>query len=203
MKIHIIRHAESVANVKEILGGQLPFPLTTKGEKDAIRIAAWYTSRYNPQVIYSSPLLRATQTAAPFRVREDIPYIEDDRLKEQNIGIFQGYSYKDAEAHPLYETNRGNRWDWNIENGESYKDVAKRITSFFNDLDPTGPDTLIVTHGVAMRLMRAVLENTLPIYPEKLSQNGEIWEVDYQGVGVVHTIKSLFVEEVTYSGHRA
>ncbi len=202
MNIHIIRHAESEANTKDILAGQLDFPLTKKGTEDAKKIASWYTSHYSPKIIYSSPLLRATQTAAPFRINKDIIYIEDDRLKEHNLGIYQGKTYKEAEADPTYVQDRTKRWDWHITDGESYEDIATRITSFFAELDPHGPDILIVTHAVAMRLIRALLEHTLPIYPQQLAQNGEIWEVEFKKIGETHEITSLFIDEILYDGHR-
>jgi broad specificity phosphatase PhoE len=180
MKIHIIRHTESEANTKHILAGQLDFPLTLKGKKDAEAIASWYTSHFTPKTIYCSPLLRAKQTAAPFRVSKALPFIEDERLKEHNLGVFQGKTYKEVESDSTYQQDRSKRWNWNITHGESYKDIAKRTTSFFEDLNPNDPDILIVTHAVAMRLMRGLLENTLPIYPEQLAKNGEIWEIDFK-----------------------
>ena len=203
MNIHIIRHAESEANTKDILAGQLDFPLSKKGEQDAKKIASWYTSHYSPKIIYSSPLLRAKQTAAPFRINKDIIYMEDDRLKEHNLGIYQGKTYKEAEADTLhtFKTER-NDGIGILLTGESYEDIATRITSFFAELDPHGPDILIVTHAVAMRLIRALLEHTLPIYPQQLAQNGEIWEVNFKKVGETHEITSLFIDEILYDGHR-
>ena len=203
MKIHIIRHTESEANTKKILAGQLDYPLSEKGKQDAKKVASWYTSHFNPTIIYCSPLLRAKQTAAPFREAEAIPLIEDVRLMEHNLGIYQGMTYEEAEADSTYQQDRLKRWDWHITKGESYKDIAERIRSFFIDLDPQGPDTLIVTHAVAMRLMRGLLENTLPVYPGHIPDNGEIWELDFQGVGVKHEIRSLFIDNLSYDGHRA
>lgn len=203
MKIHIIRHTESEANTKGILAGQLDYPLSEKGKQDAKEIASWYTSRFKPEIIYCSPLLRAKQTAFPFRVAEAIPLIEDVRLMEHNLGIYQGKTYEEAELDPTYQKDRLKRWDWHIPKGESYKDIAKRLRLFFIDLDPQGPDTLIVTHAVAMRLMRGLFENTLPVYPEQIPDNGEIWELNFQGVGVKHEIRSLFIDNLSYDGHKA
>ena len=203
VRIHIIRHAQSEANIKEILAGQLDFPLTEKGKEDAKQIATWYSSQYKPQIIYCSPLLRAKQTAAPFRVPNSIPFIEDKRLVEQHLGIFQGKTYTEAEADPLYEEDRTKRWNWKVPEGESYQEIAKRIESFFSSLDPSQGDCLIVTHAVAMRMMKAVLENTRPHYPAKIAKNGEIWELEFKGVGHAHTITSLFAENLSYEEHNS
>ena len=203
MKIHIMRHGESEANVNHILAGQLDYPLSEKGKQDAHQIASWYTSHYNPKIIYCAPLLRAKQTAEPFVVATPIPLTIDARLMEQNLGVLSGKTYEEAESDPRYETNKSARWDWNIKGGESYKDIATRIHSFFIGLDPDGPDTLIVTHAVAMRLIRGLLENTLPLYPEHIARNGEIWEVNFEKVGVSHEITSLFADSVAYEEHRS
>jgi len=144
--------------------------------------------------------VRAKQTAEPFRV-EGVPFIEDERLMEQNLGEFEGKTYAEAEADELYQQDRSARWNWDSKGVESYEVISKRITSFFEELDPSGPDILIVTHAVAMRLMRGLLENTYPLYPSQLAQNGEIWEVDFKGIGTAHTITSLFVEDLKYKGH--
>ena len=203
VKIHIMRHAQSEANINEILAGQLDYPLTEKGKKDAEQIARWYNSRYSPSVIYCSPQIRAKQTAAPFHTSNSIPFRTDERLKEHNLGIFQGMTYSQVEGNPAYQMDKTRRWDWNIPEGESYRDIAKRIESFFSSIEPDHPDFLIVTHAVAMRLMKGVLENTLPIYPGELAKNGEIWELDFQGLGHSHTITSLFADSVDYEEHRS
>ena len=203
VKIHIIRHTESEANVKHILAGQLDYSLSEKGKKDAQAIALWYSSLFNPLFIYCSPLLRAQQTALPFSHSSHLSITTDERLIEHNLGIFQGRTYEEAERDIKYEKDRLNRWEWNIPNGESYKDIAKRLTSFFEDLDPHGPDILIVTHAVAMRVMRGLIEHTLPIYPEHIAKNGEIWQFDFIKIGLPHHIQSIFINDLSYKEHRA
>ncbi len=201
MRMYIIRHAESEANVAHVFAGQMDYPLSDKGKQDAILIAQWFTSRFTLKSIYCSPLLRARQTAQPFRISRSIPFVEDQRLAEQNLGIFQGTTYEDAKKNPLYIKDSMQRWEWQVPSGESYKDMAIRIESFFSTLDPNQADCLIVTHGAAMRIMRGVLENTLPIYPERIPSNGEIWEIDFKGIGKSHEIKSLFADNLEYGHH--
>lgn len=203
MRMYIIRHTESEANVQNILAGQIDYPLSTKGKQDAKQIAQWFTSRFIPETIYCSPLLRAKQTAQPFRISQTTQFIENNRLTEQNLGIFQGKTYEEVEADPMYVNDRNKRWEWEVPSGESYKDMAIRIESFFSSLEPNQADCLIVTHAVAMRIIRGVLENTLPIYPEKIPRNGEIWEIDFKGIGKRHEIRSLFADNMEYGYHNA
>ena len=60
-KLSFIRHAESVANVGNLLAGQSDFPLSEKGLADALRLAERLRDDL-PDALYSSPLTRAMQT---------------------------------------------------------------------------------------------------------------------------------------------
>lgn len=72
--------------------------------------------------------------------------------------------------------------------------IAHRVQSFFDSFSMENPDRiLIVTHAVTFRLIRAVLENTLPEYPESFPNNGEIWKVNFKGSGKHHSIESLLL----------
>jgi broad specificity phosphatase PhoE len=90
------------------------------------------------------------------------------------------------------------RWEWVPEGGgESYKTVADRVRVFFEWLQQStisDEDTiLVVTHAVTMRMIRALLENTIPSYPESIAANGEIWRTRYKGLGITHEIESLLL----------
>jgi hypothetical protein len=54
-----------------------------------------------------------------------------------------------------------------------------------------------------MRLIRAILENTLPTYPNEIPANGEIWEVHFQGAGFRHKIKTHMLAKIVHTGKRA
>lgn len=193
--LYMIRHAESEANKKRIMASRLPFPLTTSGKADADLIASQLKDIVSIDKIISSPLIRANQTAESFATVFNLEIIVDQRIQEQELGRYSGMSYDEVKQEPQYEKGTHKRWDWIPEGGgESYFDIAKRITSFFNDLDlDSNSNVLIVTHAVAFRLIRAVLEDSLPKYPENFPNNGEIWKVNFEGVGHHHSIESIFL----------
>ncbi len=203
MKLYIIRHAESEANVQDRLAGQLDVPLSPRGVGDSMDIARAFCRTGTVDRVYCSPLTRAFQTARPFVQILKVPLHLDDRLMEQDIGVFTGRTYAEAEGDPGYEKRREMRWDWKPEGGESYRAIAERVRSFFASLDPACPSCLIVTHAVTMRLMRAVLESTLPSYPLEIAKNGEIWELDFKGSGQSHELRSLWVLDRQAESHRA
>jgi len=60
--LFIVRHGETRANVKGINAGPLDYPLTKKGVKEASFIAKTL-SKVKIDAVYSSPVLRAVETA--------------------------------------------------------------------------------------------------------------------------------------------
>lgn len=195
IKLYIMRHAESEANSSRIMASRMPYPLTEAGRIDSELIALELKELVSLDKIISSPLIRAKQTADAFCSIFNLEVDIDDRILEQDLGKYSGMDYDEVKTYPEYETNSLKRWNWKPEGGgESYSDIAERITSFFNDFDINDNSSiLIITHAVAFRLIRAVLENTLPIYPEDFPNNGEIWKINFKGLGEVHTIKSIYL----------
>jgi len=192
--LYFIRHAESEANKKRILASRLPFPLTEEGREDTRRIAAELKALVPISRIISSPLLRAKQTAAAFSEAYGVPVSFDEKLSEQDLGSFSGMSYDEVKSMPDYQSDTLLRWNWIPRgNGESYTMVAERVQSFLESLTDEQGHTLIVTHAVVFRLLRAVLECTLPNYPEKFPNNGEIWKVEFRRPGVPHEIESILL----------
>jgi len=190
-----MRHAESKANKNRTLASQTDVSLTPFGMQGAFDIAREFLKDFEIDKIIVSPQLRACQTANPFEKMSDIKAEIDNALSEQHFGRFTGMSYDAVKLDPAYEKDVTKRWNWIPEGGgESYKMLASRITPFFerfNSLD-NGSNILIVTHAVTLRIIKALLEDTLPGYPEKIANNGEIWQVDFKGLGTKHVVKSLF-----------
>ncbi len=193
--LFFMRHAESVANRKRILASQTDVSLTPEGMQGAYDIAREFLKDITLDSIFVSPQLRACQTASPFEQMADKKAEIDKAIAEQHLGRFTGMSYDDVKLDPAYEKDVKNRWNWIPEGGgESYKMLASRIIPFFNRFDSADKKSniFIVTHAVTLRIIKALLEDTLPIYPEKIANNGEIWQVEYRGLGSKHMVKSLF-----------
>ena len=205
-RLYFVRHAESEANVLDILGGQIDYGLSGRGHQDAKNVAAGFAAWLGSgkpggmpggkaiDRLISSPLLRARQTASPFSLLLGLAVETDPALMEQDMGIFAGKTFAEAEAHPGYQTDRSLRWNWAPQGGESYSSIAERLRPFFARLDalPDLSQVLVVTHAVTLRLICALLNNTLPDYPTSMARNGEIFAVDYEGLGRAHGLESLF-----------
>ena len=205
-KLYFVRHAESEANVQDVLAGQLDYPLSEKGRQDAWQVAIEFHRMSPVQYIFSSPLERALQTAEMFAALAGVAIQQNRCLLEQNLGRFSGMTYADVSKEDGYEHDRGKRWHWIPEGGgESYMMLAQRLRPFFSGLRhlPDNADVLIVTHAVTMRIIRALLENTIPQYPLEIARNSEIWQTAFRGLGTPHKITSILLGDAKNTAHRA
>lgn len=192
--LYFMRHAESEANLADILASQLDFSLTAKGQADAKQIATEFQLQYAIDHIICSPLIRAQQTAAPFATQFNLTVATDNRVIEQNLGKYAGKTYAELEFEPDYCHDRTARWQWVPEDGgESYEMIAARLQPFFDDMFASQNEhVLVITHAVTLRLIKSILLNSLPDYPQDIAHNGEIWRVKLTKKNDKHTIEQLF-----------
>lgn len=102
MKLLIIRHGESEADLLDVYEGRADFPLTERGHKQAEAMAEYIATHYELSRIYSSTLSRARQTAQHLSDKTSIPLIFDDKLMEFNNGLIAGLERSVAnEKYPL------------------------------------------------------------------------------------------------------
>jgi broad specificity phosphatase PhoE len=129
----------------------------------------------------------------------------DERITEQDLGVFSGITYAVLNKHPDYIRERSRRWKWIPEGGgESYEMVADRLEPLFQSLESLeGDSILFVTHAVTLRLVKATLEQTLPDYPCDIAKNGEIWKVQFTGLGNIHEVESIFLGGSKVASSRA
>ncbi len=166
MRLYFVRHGESVANViNEISNRGYRHGLTEKGVAQAqalaVRLACEQIGR-----IYSSPLLRAEQTAQILSDALGIPFEITDALREWDCGIAEGRS--DPEAWALHRWVREewavhHRWESRIEDGESFLDARARFEPFFHRLvsdSLAGESVILVGHGsIFINMLPLVLSN--------------------------------------------
>ena len=203
--LYFMRHAESEANLADILASQIDFPLTQKGMTDAEEIAQEFKQQFNIDRIISSPLIRAKQTAIPFEEAFNLSAETDKRIIEQDLGIYAGKTYAELENEPNYCHDRALRWQWQPEgNGESYAMIEQRLQPFFDMLFASeSKHILILTHAVTLRMVKSILQNMQPQYPHDIANNGEIWKVELSKKDDFHKMESLFYGESKNTNSRA
>ena len=101
MKLLLIRHGESEADILNVCEGRADFSLTERGERQAQAMAEYVAAHYKLSAIYCSTLKRARQTAQRLSDATGVPLTPDERLMEFNNGLRAGLPYDEAnEKYP-------------------------------------------------------------------------------------------------------
>lgn len=107
--------------------------------------------------IYSSDLLRARQTAEMIAESLGLPVTLEWRLREINLGEWEGMPSEEIEAkYPMELAARAqNSFYERAPNGESPHEVADRVLMAINEIAHKHPDesVLIVAHGISLAVI--------------------------------------------------
>ena len=154
MRIYFARHGESQANVLHIISNRdLPHGLTGLGRQQAQRLAE-QVSEYGLTELYTSPLLRALETAQILSARLRLPYQVTEALREYDCGVLEGKS--DPASWQLHQKVRDDwlirrQLDSVIPGGERFEDIQRRFVPFIQGLtaleSPADRHILLVGHG--------------------------------------------------------
>jgi isoleucyl-tRNA synthetase len=152
----VMRHGEAESNVLRILNSDITKEnhLTEKG-KNQIRESSKLLKEVKFDYIIVSPFLRTKETANLVKkeLNSSAEIIFDDRLKEEDMGIFEGKTSDD------YRRAKGsiNKYIFQPEGGESFKDVKLRVSEFIYDIEKRyeNKKILIVTHGAPAIMLQA------------------------------------------------
>src|SRR3989344_1173711 len=153
---YLLRHGEALSNAKEFMSSWPELrrnPLTDHGKK-TIRQAAKILKENRIDLIFSSDLLRAKQTAGIVAKALKITPKFDRRLRELDFGIFNGKPKGDFDSYFTKETERLGK---SVPNGETYRDVAKRVWDFLRSTDKKyqGKHIVIVSHECPLLILMA------------------------------------------------
>jgi len=134
-RVILIRHGESTANQKQRLTGKTDPELTTRGRKQARRVARLVgRNEWNIDALYSSPLKRALNTAQRISRREHLPIKKNELLLETNFGAWEGIVKEELVRLPQWERYVQDPFHFQFPEGESPQDVRKRIGLFIDSL---------------------------------------------------------------------
>ena len=189
----VVRHGQSVSNVKGTFTGQMDSPLTELGVLQA-RKTAEYLKDKPIDVIYSSDLKRAMQTAAPVAGMHGLPITPDVRLREICGGDWEGKC--GAEIEQLYPENYA-VWKQDVyrstpDGGESFLAVASRVNEFLDEIlkKHRGECIAIFSHALAVRSL-ACKWFSLPLSKVNevpWSANASVSIVEYHDDGTVSLV---------------
>lgn len=97
MKLLIIRHGESEADILDVHEGRADFALTERGHCQAEAMSEYVCQNYQLTKIYHSTLRRAKQTAAHLALKTGAFLVPDENLMEVNNGLIAGLKHDVAD----------------------------------------------------------------------------------------------------------
>ncbi len=164
-QIIIVRHGQTEWNIRGIRQGYLDSPLTAKGLAQA-KALGQRLGRERFTTLYSSDLGRAVQTAQEISNVTGHEIVTDQRLRERQLGIFQGLNGEEIAAKYPEERRlmRSEGPGYVIPGGESMVQQVERNMACLNELAARheGEQIVVVTHGgVVSGFFRHTLEISL------------------------------------------
>jgi broad specificity phosphatase PhoE len=175
--ITLVRHAESVGNVADAAAHEaaaevldLPardadVPLSDTGRQQATALGRWLARHRDvarPDLVVSSPYRRALDTARLAFDGLPVEIDQDERLRERDLGLFDGLTGRGIRARYPQEAERRSRlgkFYYQPPSGESWVDVVLRVRSFLHDLARVERRHVwVFTHQAVIMSHRLVLE---------------------------------------------
>ena len=179
----IVRHGQSAGNLAraaadaaglptiDIATRDMDVPLSPLGEQQAMAVGHWFAGlpeAERPEVVLSSPYIRARQTAKAICEAGGVGTsarqpIVDERLREREFGIFDRLTTAGIRArYPELAEHRAllGKFYHRPPGGESWADVILRLRGALDTISLHHADrrVLIVCHQVVVLCLRYILE---------------------------------------------
>ena len=154
--ILLIRHGETEWNRELIFRGRADIPLSARG-REQVRLLAYSLSGTSAAAVYSSPLLRASETAQPLAESLGLSPVIDDRLVDMSFGEWEGRAVAEVQDKwaELYQVWVNEPARFSAPGGESLAAVRQRAWAAVEDIVGRHLEATIalVSHRVICKLV--------------------------------------------------
>lgn len=153
-KIFLIRHGQSEWNSLNKVQGQQNTILTDLGKKQALCLGDRLIDA-NIDIIYTSDLIRAYNTAEIISKKINKPLVANESIREINFGLWEGLTIQE-----IKKRYKNEYFTWlkepdklNIEGLENLMTLQKRAMKYVNEilLENNGKNIAIVSHGAILK----------------------------------------------------
>ena len=159
-EIYVIRHVQAEGNLYRHMQGHWDGDVTAHGKEQMERLAERFRD-VHIDAVYSSDLRRARFTALALTRGRDVPLILDRRLREINIGPWEGVPFANAvwEMPELFDSFLFDPEHFYLDGAETYADVQARAVAALRDIAEANPGrtVAVTTHGITIRCMLTYL----------------------------------------------
>ncbi len=163
----MVRHGQTASNVaKRMMGNRIDDPLNDEGRRQAQELAE-NIKDMQFDVIFSSPLKRAHQTAEIIAKNWNMPIMQRDELMERDFGTLTGKTFAEGDAltggrrsrvEPLPEDEEYER-AWGRETSEKFQ---KRLRHFTDEIKEKYSDkkVLVVAHSGVIKMAHFLFKDS-------------------------------------------
>ena len=169
MKLFLTRHGETDWNLRRRIQGSTDTDLNESGRRQAVQLAeSLLLSPDRPEIVYTSGLKRARETAEIAAGRLQVPCVVHEGLGKINFGLWEGLTWDQVEERypELYTIWHTDRRYGHPPEGESYQDLLNRVLPALRDIirreggSDSGRRVLVVTHSAVIMSLLSHLNRT-------------------------------------------
>lgn len=143
--------------------GHQPIPLNERGQQQLSRLRD-HLSGVKLDAIYTSPMLRAVESAEILRGGRDIPLHETFDLAEIDYGDWVGKTFDEVRALPQFKDYHLRPSAVDIPRGESFHQVVERVAHFFANLRAENRPMTVAAVSHADVIKAAIIQHlSLPL----------------------------------------
>jgi broad specificity phosphatase PhoE len=177
MIIYIMRHAATTADNNGRILGRVDEPILTS-ELEAIKSRALELQKEGIDLVISSPLLRAKQTAQAIAELLSLEVREHEDLIERDFGILNGLGWDEfCSKYPNEIKSNTKNFQPELKDAETIEEVEERVREAFKDLRKQyhNKKLLVVTHSGVIRIALREFAH----YSKQESRELQIRNLDY------------------------
>ncbi len=188
--LYIVHHGDTEYTIEERLQGWIDIPLNDAGKEQMAALAKDLSS-HKIDVIYSSSLIRAVESAEILGKELNCPVTIEPALRGESHGNLEGLKKNEYEKDSHFIQYKSLPSEEQIffsvgEGGQSKADVARRAIPLIKEIckKHPGENVVIVTHGGVLKFINFLLGNYTPEQINEVS-HGEMLRIDGDGTRLV------------------
>lgn len=175
LALYFVRHGQTDCSRDNRFCGSTDVPLNAVGSEMAESLASYYARR-SWKAIYSSPLLRARETAEPLARRTGLEVFIEQGLREIAYGEWEGMLEADVRRHSpgAFEAWLQDPGRHAPPGGESGVEIAARARPAIEAIRARHPEgeVLVVSHKATIRVLVCVLLGLdIGLYRSRIGQS--------------------------------
>jgi len=155
-KIYLVRHGQTAWNKEEIFRGRTDVPLDETGFREAQLVAGYFRGK-EIHAIYSSPLLRAFQTAQEISKVCDLGVTPLEGIVDMSFGGWEGRSLQEVREkdQERYRQWREEPHRVKVPGGETLDEVRVRSMATLEKMieSHSGKTLVVVSHRVITKVI--------------------------------------------------